>query len=110
MSRINGLQYDMNRIDFRVPFGVTERWRFTTGGNAPHPVHVHGTSYQVLSRTGGRNRLFPWESGWKDTVLLNDRESVDVLIRFNGYRGLYVMHCHQLEHEGMGMMTNFEVV
>jgi FtsP/CotA-like multicopper oxidase with cupredoxin domain len=110
MSRINGLQYDMNRIDFQVRLGVTERWRFKTGGNAPHPVHVHGASYQVVSRTGGRNRLFPWESGWKDTVLLNDKETVDVLVRFNDYRGLYVMHCHQLEHEGMGMMLNFEVV
>jgi blue copper oxidase len=110
MSRINGLEYDHQRIDFRVPFGVTERWRFKTGGNAPHPVHVHGASFQVVSRTGGRGKLFPWETGWKDTVLLNDKETVDVLIRFDGYRGLYVMHCHQLEHEGMGMMSNFEVV
>jgi spore coat protein A len=43
-------------------------------------------------------------------VLLNDRETVDVLIAFTGYQGKYVMHCHQLEHESMGMMTNFEVV
>lgn len=110
MNRINGLQYDMNRIDFQVPFGVTERWRFTSGGNAPHPVHVHGASFQVVSRTGGRAQLFPWEAGWKDTVLLNDRETVDVLIRFDGYRGKYVIHCHLLEHEDMGMMSNFEVV
>lgn len=110
MSRINGQQYDMNRIDFTVPFGVTERWRFKTGGNAPHPVHVHGASFQVVSRTGGRGRLFPWEAGWKDTVLLSDKETVDVLIRFDTYRGLYVMHCHQLEHESMGMMSNFQVV
>jgi len=110
MSRINGQQYDMNRIDFQVPFGVTERWRFKTGGNAPHPVHVHGASFQVVSRIGGRGKVFVWERGWKDTVLLNDKETVDVLIRFDGYRGLYVMHCHQLEHEGMGMMSNFEVL
>lgn len=110
MSRINGRQYDHNRIDFQVPFNTVERWRFTTGGNAPHPVHVHGASFQVVSRTGGRGRLFPWEGGWKDTVLLNDRETVDVLIRFDAYRGLYVMHCHQLEHEDMGMMVNFEVI
>jgi FtsP/CotA-like multicopper oxidase with cupredoxin domain len=114
MSRINGQQYDPFRVDFRVPFGVTERWRFKTGGNAPHPVHVHGASFQVISRTGGRGRLLPWESGWKDTVLLNDKETVDVLIRFDGFRGeydgQYVMHCHQLEHEGMGMMTNFKVI
>lgn len=114
MSRINGQQYDLYRVDFRVPFGVTERWRFKTGGNAPHPVHVHGASFQVVSRTGGRSRLFPWESGWKDTVLLNDKETVDVLIRFDAFRGeydgQYVMHCHQLEHEGMGMMANFKVI
>ena len=65
-------------------------------------------------RTGGRGKLYPWESGWKDTVLLSDRETVDVVIRFAAYQGeydgQYVMHCHQLEHEGMGMMTNFKVI
>ncbi len=116
MSKINGKEYDLNRIDFQVPFGVTERWRFTTKGNAPHPVHVHGASFQVVSRSGGRGRLFPWERGWKDTVLLHDRETVDILIRFDGksgsveYKGLYLLHCHQLEHEDHGMMSNFEVV
>jgi blue copper oxidase len=110
MSKINGLEYGMSRVDFQVPFGDVERWRFTTSGNAPHPVHVHGASFQVVSRSGGRNRLFPWEDGWKDTVLLEDRETVDILVRFDAYRGVYLMHCHKLEHEDMGMMTNFEVV
>ncbi len=110
MTRINGKEFDPNRIDFQVPFGQTERWRFTTGGNAPHPIHIHGASFQVQSRSGGRGRLFPWEGGWKDTVLLKDRESVDILIRFDGYRGRYLIHCHKLEHEDQGMMANFEVV
>ena len=64
----------------------------------------------MVARRRGRGRLFSWEGGWKDTVLLNDRETVDVLVRFDDYAGKYVMHCHQLEHESMGMMTNFEVV
>jgi FtsP/CotA-like multicopper oxidase with cupredoxin domain len=110
MTKINGLEYVMDRIDFQVPFGQVERWRFRTHGNAPHPVHIHGASFQVQKRTGGRNRIFPWESGWKDTVLLEDRETVEVLIRFDAYRGIYLMHCHKLEHEDMGMMSNFEVV
>ncbi len=110
MSKINGKEYDLNRIDFQVPFGQTELWRFSTAGNAPHPVHVHGASFQVVSRTGGRGRLFPWEQGWKDTVLLEDGETVDILIRFDGFKGLYVIHCHKLEHEDNGMMANFEVV
>jgi FtsP/CotA-like multicopper oxidase with cupredoxin domain len=110
MSKINGLEYEMDRIDWTVPFGVTEKWVFKTNGNAPHPVHVHGASFQVLSRTGGRNQLFPWEAGWKDTVLLEDGETVEVLIRFENFRGIYLLHCHKLEHEDMGMMANFEVV
>jgi len=110
MSKINGLEYDMNRVDFEVPFGQVERWRFVTNGNAPHPVHVHGASFQVVARAGGRNTILPWERGWKDTVLLLDREQVDVLIRFDAYRGMYLMHCHKLEHEDMGMMSNFMVV
>jgi blue copper oxidase len=110
MSRINGRVYDLDRLDFEVPFGQTELWRFRTAGNAPHPVHVHGASFQVVSRTGGRNALFPWEGGWKDTVLLQDKETVEVLVRFDAYRGRYLLHCHQLEHEDSGMMANFEVI
>ncbi len=110
MSKINGKEYDLNRIDFTVPYGQTERWVFTTSGNGPHPVHVHGASFQVQSRTGGRGKLFPWESGWKDTVLLQDHETIDVLIRFDQYKGRYLIHCHKLEHEDMGMMANFEVI
>jgi FtsP/CotA-like multicopper oxidase with cupredoxin domain len=117
MTKINGKEYDMNRIDWEVPFGETERWRFITNGNAPHPVHIHGASFQVVSRTGGRARLYPWEMGWKDTVLLEDFETVDVLIRFDspvnkmpGMDNLYVMHCHKLEHEDLGMMANFRII
>jgi FtsP/CotA-like multicopper oxidase with cupredoxin domain len=99
----------MNRIDFQVPFGQTEKWTFKTNGNGPHPVHIHGASFQVISRTGGRGQVFPWEKGWKDVVLVNDFETVDVLIRFDAYSGVYVMHCHKLEHEDNGMMMNFEV-
>lgn len=109
MSKINGLEYEMDRIDWTVPFGDVEKWIFKTNGNAPHPVHIHGASFQVLSRTGGRNQKYPWENGWKDTVLLEDGETVEVLIRFNNYRGIYLLHCHKLEHEDMGMMANFEV-
>jgi len=110
MTRINGKVYDISAIEFSVPFDVTERWTFVTNGNGPHPVHVHGVVFQVQSRTGGRGRVYEWERGWKDTVLVHDGETVEVLIRFTAHRGLYIMHCHQLAHEDAGMMANFMVV
>jgi FtsP/CotA-like multicopper oxidase with cupredoxin domain len=53
--------------------------------------------------------VFPWEAGLKDSVLLMPFESVDVVVRFEEYRGVYLLHCHNLEHEDAGMMLNFEV-
>jgi FtsP/CotA-like multicopper oxidase with cupredoxin domain len=108
MTRINGRRFDLQRIDFEVNRGEVEDWVFSTNGNAPHPVHVHGASFQVVSRTGGRGRIFPWEAGWKDTVLLNDGETVKVRTRFD-LAGRYLIHCHKLEHEDAGMMSNFIV-
>jgi FtsP/CotA-like multicopper oxidase with cupredoxin domain len=113
MTKINGIEYDMNRVDWTVPYGRTELWRFVTNGNAPHPVHIHGAVFQVVSRTGGRNQVYVWEQGWKDTVLLENNETVTVKIRFNddcNRNSLYLMHCHKLEHEDGGMMANFMVV
>ena len=58
----------------------------------------------------GRNRVEPWESGIKDTVLLLPGEQVDVAITFPTYRGLFLLHCHNLDHEDMGMMSNVAIV
>ena len=37
-------------------------------------------------------------------------EAVEVITRLEGYRGRYVFHCHNLEHEDMGMMATFQTV
>ena len=107
---IDGRAYDMARIDARVPLGRLERWTFANEDMLPHPVHVHATQFEVVARRGGRGTVLPWEAGRKDTVLVLPGESVDVLVRFERHRGLYLLHCHNLEHEDAGMMLNFEVV
>ena len=106
---INGRAFEMERIDERVPFGAVERWRFVNAGPFPHPVHMHAVHFQVLSRTGARAGVLPWERGWKDTVLVLPGEEVEVVTRFDSHRGRFLMHCHNLEHEDMGMMMNFAI-
>ena len=110
MHHINGRAFEMERIDEEVPFGDTEIWTFENDGNYPHPVHVHATHFRVLERTGGRGEVFPWEAGRKDTVLVYPGEVVRVAIRFTAQRGLFLLHCHNLEHEDHGMMQNIMVV
>ena len=86
------------------------RWIFRNDSVLPHPVHLHGTQFQILSRAGGRGTVLAYERGWKDTALLMPGETVEALVRFDAYRGLFLLHCHNLQHEDGGMMLNVEVV
>ncbi|MDZ4084074.1 MAG: multicopper oxidase domain-containing protein [Bdellovibrionales bacterium] len=106
---IDGLPYDMHGASPKetVRFGDTEIWEFdNTLAGMPHPIHVHGTQFQVLSRQSGKF-TGAMDLGWKDTVLLMPGDKVRVIKRFNTHKGMFVYHCHNLEHEDMSMMRNF---
>jgi FtsP/CotA-like multicopper oxidase with cupredoxin domain len=48
--------------------------------------------------------------GWKDTVDVRPAEAVEIVTRFTDYTGSYLLHCHNLEHEDMAMMADFDTV
>jgi spore coat protein A, manganese oxidase len=102
---INRKPFDPDRMDARPKLGSTEIWRLET--DFSHPLHLHLVHFQVLSHSG---RPGPYDSGWKDTIDLGAGQVANILVPFDGYRGRYVFHCHNLEHEDMAMMGNFEVV
>jgi spore coat protein A len=52
----------------------------------------------------------PNEAGWKDTVRADPGMVTRIIVRFEGYGGRYVWHCHMLEHEDNEMMRPYEVV
>ncbi|MBN8827051.1 MULTISPECIES: multicopper oxidase family protein [unclassified Spirosoma] len=109
MHTIGGKTYLSSRIDESVKLGDTEIWEFDNSkGDEPHPMHLHGTFFQVLNRVGGRNALNATEKGWKDTVLVMPGERVRIIAQFTK-PGTFVFHCHNLEHEDDGMMLNFRV-
>jgi spore coat protein A len=101
---INGKPFDPSRMDARPRLDEYEVWSFVT--DVHHPVHVHLAPFQVLRR-GGREPGH-YDAGWKDTVDIRPAEVVEVLIKFSSYKGKYLIHCHNLEHEDMAMMAAFE--
>ncbi len=82
-----------------------------------HPIHLHGQQFQVLSRTIGAGEAEDYatvkdglmSSGWKDTVLVMPGEKVKIIKAFDDFKGPFMYHCHNLEHEDMGMMREFLV-
>jgi spore coat protein A len=104
---INGKPFDPQRIDANPRLGAVELWKIRTL-NVEHPIHIHLGAFQVLSKNG--DPPGPYNAGWKDTVNLDNGGQADLLVRFDGFRGKYLFHCHNLEHEDMMMMGNLTVV
>jgi o-aminophenol oxidase len=115
-----------------------EIWRLINLTEDTHPIHVHLDAFQVLERhpatvelpengistagtqatvridhevdDGVSHRLDDNERGLKDTVRVNPREVVDIIVRFEVFCGRYMYHCHILEHEDHDMMRPFVVM
>jgi len=108
--KINGKSYDSSRIDETISANSIETWIFDNSiGIEPHPMHIHGVHFQVLERTGGRGQIISSEGGYKDTVLVLPGEIVKILVTFGDLKGIYVFHCHNLEHEDDGMMLQYQL-
>ena len=121
---INGRTFQMTKVasDEIVRLNTVEMWELVNrsggmgmmgGMQIPHPVHIHGLQYQIVERSASVG----WETikdgfvdnGWKDSVLLMPGMRVKILLRFRDYTGLFLYHCHNLEHEDLGMMRNYLV-
>jgi suppressor of ftsI/bilirubin oxidase len=120
---INGRTFSMNEIAFDVKRGATEIWSISNPKvGMPHPMHLHGFSFQVVERLhsppqiaalakSGKGRT-AGDLGWKDTVLVWPGETVRIAIDFShDFPGdqTFMIHCHNLEHEDAGMMINYRV-
>ena len=104
---INGRPFDMGRLDLELALGATEKW-IVSGEMMGHPFHIHGVRFRVLSEN--REAPRPENSGWKDTVFVEGE--TELLVRFDhpaAEANPFMLHCHILEHEDLGMMGQFTV-
>jgi FtsP/CotA-like multicopper oxidase with cupredoxin domain len=114
---INGRIFEMENVtdDEIVRLGSSEIWQFHNTGRGmmhmmimPHPIHLHGKQFRVVERRGFTHQGYV-DEGWKDTVLIMPGERIKILVDFDDYPGMFLYHCHNLEHEDMGMMRNYYV-
>ena len=105
---------------------TTEIWEFVNLTEDTHPMHLHLVRFQLLDRrnfdtndyfikkklryTGDPTPPDPNEMGWKDIVQCPSGAVTRIIVRFEGFPGKYLYHCHILEHEANDMMRPFEVL
>jgi spore coat protein A len=104
----------------------TEIWSLINTTDDAHPIHLHLVRFQILDRRAFSVPQFwvkkeirytapampaePGEAGWKDTVRADPGVVTRIIVKFEGFTGRYVWHCHVLEHEDNEMMRPFDVV
>ncbi|MGD0825187.1 MAG: multicopper oxidase [Terriglobales bacterium] len=104
----------------------TEIWNLINTTDDAHPIHLHLVKFQILDRRSFSIADYwmkhqvrytapvvlpePGEAGWKDTVRADPGMVTRIIVRFEGFTGRYVWHCHILEHEDNEMMRPFDVV
>jgi FtsP/CotA-like multicopper oxidase with cupredoxin domain len=125
---INGRSFEMEEVapDETVRLNTVEAWEFVNERNPGemmeqngmvHPMHLHGVQFQVIERQVAPDLKAGWDTvkdgcvdeGWKDTFLIMPGERVKLVMSFQDHPGLFLYHCHNLEHEDMGMMRNYRI-
>jgi spore coat protein A, manganese oxidase len=121
---LNGMHYSMP-VTETPTLNTVEIWTLINLTDDTHPIHLHLVRFQILDRrrfdvaaytqtgkltfTGPPVPPEPHEAGWKDTVRVDVLLVTRIIVRFEGYAGRYVWHCHVLEHEDNEMMRPYEV-
>jgi len=128
----NSMQMLLNESHWDMPvtenpvLDSTEVWSFVNLAGDAHPIHLHLVRFQVLDRrpfdvfayntdksllyTGPAVPPAANELGWKDTVRADPGMVTRIIVKFEGYTGRYVWHCHLLEHEDNEMMRPYDVI
>ncbi len=96
----------MHSMDKQVMVGDLQVWEVSNTSLMDHPFHLHGFFFQVLEENG----KVPEYKAWKDTYNLKPRSTIKIAWMPDNRPGIWMYHCHIIEHHAAGMMANFEVI
>jgi len=110
---------DERKVARQLSLGNVEEWTilvhndFAFKGKGPsHPFHIHVNPFEIVSivNVNGVDKN-PWgRPVWKDTIVMNEGEKVTFRTRYEDFDGLFVQHCHILDHEDSGMMELIQII
>ncbi len=106
--RLNGRTFNPAYVETKPRLGSTVTWEIVNRTKVAHVMHLHHTDWYLLARNGKPPP--PWEDCLKETFFLYPNERILLAGHFSDYTGKFVVHCHMLDHEDHGLMSQFQVV
>jgi len=108
---IDGQLFNPDVVNQTVKLNAVEEWTLVNTSRTEHPFHIHINPFQVVSI----NDVALPRPEWHDTIFIpkagpNGPGRVVIRHRFKDFTGLYVLHCHILVHEDLGMMQTVNVI
>jgi FtsP/CotA-like multicopper oxidase with cupredoxin domain len=97
---INGVPAS-KAVPLHAKVGDTETWTIVNTMDFDHPFHVHGFFFQPLDPSSGAALASP---EWRDTFNVPQHQQVQLVIKYDDRPGMWMFHCHILDHADAGMM------
>ncbi len=102
---IDDRTFDEGRTDQTINLNAVEEWTIVALHKS-HPFHIHVNPFQVQE---------PYPDGslkwvWRDTYFIREGKTATIRSRFLDFDGKTVLHCHNLDHEDLGMMQIIQIV
>jgi FtsP/CotA-like multicopper oxidase with cupredoxin domain len=103
---VDGKTFDADRVDQRVRLGAVEEWTIINKDMSDdHVFHIH-VNDMLLTKINGDPLPEPI---WMDTAIVPRNGSITFRSRFLDFTGKFMLHCHMMNHEDLGMMQVVEV-
>lgn len=122
----NGVAFTVDRTSFgndearQITLGEVHEWTLISRNNVgpvSHPFHIHVNPFEIFSMVNAQGEeqldrdpktgaVLPV---WRDTIILHEGWKVSCRTRYTDFDGVYVQHCHILDHEDQGMMELIEI-
>jgi len=103
---INNREFDPKMVPRTLHLGQAAEWKLRSKF-ANHPFHIHVNPFEVLGAIDSQGNP---TTVWRDTLLVPEGKEITVRSRYTKYTGCFVLHCHILDHEDLGMMELVEIV
>jgi hypothetical protein len=125
---MNARPYEHDVVSYRGTVGQTDDYRIVT--DVDHIFHIHVNPFQIVDVLGpdpttkqltsiyAAGKCLSWadqqycgqQGVYRDSLVIKGGYELLLRTEYEVYDGDFVIHCHILDHEDLGMMANIKLV